>query len=121
MKKDTLIIILLSTALSWVTYGYLNKPKCYTPKEVSCGPAIAYSFGLMKDLVNDPPIEIPVDIGSRFVNTITKTELTNYNTIFDLIPMVDMYENLNYYETEVTQLIQHERISKYGHGVDLTK
>jgi hypothetical protein len=121
MKKDTLIIILLSTALSWITYGHLSKPKCYIPEEEACAPAIGYSFGLLKDLVNDPSLEIPVDIGNRFNNTITKSELTNYETIFDLIPDIDMYENLTYFDTEVTHLIGFEKISQFSDDIQLTE
>jgi hypothetical protein len=121
MKKDTLIIVLLSTVLSWITYGNLNKPSTYVPEEVACAPAMGYSFGLLKDLAYDPPMVIPINIGSRFTNTITKSQLTEYETIFDLIPLVDMYENVTFYDTEVSLLKEHERVSLYSNGATLTK
>ena len=121
MKKDTLIIILLSTALSWITYGYLSKPKCYAPKEVACAPC----HGIQLRTAERPrkrssTVEIPIDVGNRFNNTITKSELTNYETIFDLIPDIEMYDNLTYFDTEVTHLIGFEKISQFSDDIQLT-
>ena len=84
MKKNLLIACTLATALGLSAFGYKNwEPKEATAtKKTICAPADP--FAIFQGQL--PDIDLYYNVAPRFMTTVTKEQLSEANSIIDILP-----------------------------------
>ena len=148
MKKSILISCALVTIFSLTAYGFVNSkkqksicaPACN--KELSsetkvgcvksdndsekkmCKPPSLIDQALLvkqEEEVDEQELTFVYNIDSRFRTTITKSDLRNANTIYDLYPKEATEDKKAFNENKLVFLEDEGNIVEYGNGINFTE
>ena len=144
MKKTILISSLLIAITSLTAYGFVSlknqqkpdkqgcvkvddkgeKALCSKPIEKDnngCKPKSLIDQALFDAVEEKEVTDFTYRVGSRFITTITKSDLANAQTIYDIYPQKATEDKKAFNDNKLALLADGGNISAYGNGIELTE